>query len=185
LIPFIEDCFAFVYSAEAVFNAYKRRKEVEAAKTEKRKEDILAGKLVETGKGDATTQSPTNNRQNKATEPKTSSTSASRSCLNESIVWSHFHGGPGAKEKWFWDNTTTPASKRSICVLCDKTILATSTTNLRAHLQAKHTDLNLKELRTDESLEVGKIATLATLKEDYGVVENFQGLLRLVSTSRL
>ena len=175
LIPFIEDCFAFVSAAVAVFNAYKRKKEVEAAETEKRKEDILAGKLVETGKGDSTTQSPTSSRQNKAAKPKKSSASASRSRQNESIVWSHFHGGPGAKEKWFWDNTTTPASKRSICVLCDKTISAASTTNLRAHLQAKHTDLVLKELRADETLEVGKIATLATLKEDFGAVEKFSG----------
>ena len=175
MIPFIDDCFAFVYSAEAVFNAYKRKKEVEAAETEKRKEDILAGKLVETGKGDSTSQSPTRSARvvAKAAKPKTSSASASRSRQNESIVWSHFHGGPGAKEKWFWDNTTTPASKRSICVLCDKTVSAASTTNLRAHLQAKHTDLVLRELRADESLEVGKIATLATLKEDYGAVEKF------------
>lgn len=177
MIPFIEDCFAFVYSAEAVFNAYKRKKEVEAAEAKKRKEDILAGKLVETGKGDASTQLPTSSTRDvaKAAEHKTSTSSASRSRQNESIVWSHFHGGPGNPEKWFWDNTTTPASKRSFCVLCDKTVSAASTTNLRAHLQAKHTDLVLKELRADESLEVGKIATLATLKEDYGAVEKFSG----------
>ena len=57
--------------------------------------------------------------------------------------------------------------------MCDKTVLAASTTNLRAHLQSKHTDLVLKELRADDTLEVGKIATLATLKEDFGAVEKF------------
>ena len=65
------------------------------------------------------------------------------------------------------------ASKKSNCVLCGKTVSAATTTNLRAHLQAKHGDLVLKELRANETLEVGKIATLATLKEDYGSVEKY------------
>jgi len=87
---------------------------------------------------------------------------ASRSRQNESIILSHFHGGPHAKEKWLWDNSTAPASKRSIFVICDKTVPMASTTNLRAHLQSKYSDLVLKKLRADETLEVGKIATLAT-----------------------
>ncbi len=75
------------------------------------------------------------------------------------IVWSHFHGGPGNKEKCFKDNT--PASKRSFCVLCDKTVSVARTTNLRAYLQVKHITLVLKELRAARTLEVGKIATLS------------------------
>ncbi len=58
-------------------------------------------------------------------------------------------------------------------MLCDKTVSAASTTNLRAHLQAKQSDLVLKELRADETIEVGKIATLATLKGDFGSVEKY------------
>ncbi len=55
--------------------------------------------------------------------------------------------------------------------LCQRQL---STTSLRAHLQAKHNnDLVLKELRADETSEVGKIATLATPKEDYGSVEKY------------
>ena len=61
----------------------------------------------------------------------------------------------------------------SICELCDKTVSAATTTNLRAHLQAKHGDLVLKELRANEILEVGKIATFATVKEDYSSVEKY------------
>ncbi len=171
----------FLFSAEEVFKAYKEKKVAEAAQIQQRKEEILADKLVETGKGSVLDQTPRRSPRtvSKVAEPKTSIASASRSRQNESIVWSHFHGGPGAKEKWFWDNTTTPASRRSICVLCDKTVSATSTTNLRAHLQSKHTDLVLKELRADETLEVGKIATLDTLKEDFGAIDKFSGSFKV------
>jgi hypothetical protein len=163
-----------------------KKKQDDAEEAEQRRSDILAGKLVETGKtaspGPSTRKSPRNSPL-KATEThvdaekKTASgyVSSSRSRQNESIVWSHFSGGPGAKLKWFWDNTTSPASKRSICLLCNNTVSAASTTNLRQHLQGKHTDLMLKELRADETLEVGKIATLASLKEDFGSVEKYSG----------
>ncbi len=60
-------------------------------------------------------------------------------------------------------------------MLCDNTVSMASTTNLRAQIQAKHSGLVLKELRTDETLEVGKIATLVDLKEDYGLVEKYIG----------
>jgi hypothetical protein len=53
-------------------------------------------------------------------------------------------------------------------VLCNKPVSSASKTNLRARLQAKHNDLVLKELRADETPEVGKILTLATLKANYG-----------------
>ena len=39
-------------------SAYKQKKELEAVEILQRKEDILAGKLVETGKGAAPSQSP-------------------------------------------------------------------------------------------------------------------------------
>ena len=175
--------FVLPCAAEVVFTSYIRKKEEEAQKAAQRREDVLAGKLVETGKAAAPDQSPRRSPRKvpSPTKPNTSVviSSASRSRQNESIVWSHFHGGPGAKHKWFWDNSTVPASKRSICVLCDKTVSAATTTNLRAHLQAKHSDLVLKELRADETLEVGKIATLATLKEDYGSVEKYTGSFKV------
>ncbi len=86
--------------------------------------------------------------------------------------------GQVRKRSGFWDNSTIPASKRSICVLCDKTVSTASTTNLRAHLQAKHRALVLKELRADETLEVGKIAILATLKEDLARLRSIQAHLK-------
>ncbi len=70
-------------------------------------------------------------------------------------------------------------------MLCDKTVSAASTTKLRSHLQAKHIHVVLKELQADETLEVGKIAILATLMEDYGSAEKYTGSLTHVSTRHL
>ncbi len=64
-------------------------------------------------------------------------------------------------------------------MLCDKNVSPTTTTSLRAHLQAKHSYFVLKELRVDETLEVRKIAALATMKEDYGSVERYTGLFQV------
>ena len=50
--------FLFLFAAEAVLSASDQKKEIEAAEILQRKEDILAGKLVETGKGAAPSQSP-------------------------------------------------------------------------------------------------------------------------------
>jgi len=81
--------------AEVVFNGYIRMKEEEAQTVVQRREDVLARKLVETGKVDAPVQSPRRSprKVSTAAEPKTSVVivSASRSHQNESIVWSHFH----------------------------------------------------------------------------------------------
>ncbi len=49
------------------------------------------------------------------TSQKNIANSHHRSRQNASIVWDHFNGGPGNPEKWHWENSTTPASKRSIC----------------------------------------------------------------------
>ncbi len=37
----------------------------------------------------------------------------------------------------------------------------------------------LKDLRVDETLEVGKIATLASLKQNFGSVEKYSGTFKV------
>ena len=59
-------------------------------------------------------------------------------------------------------------------------VSAAITTNLRTHLQSAHKSLVIKELRADESLEVGQHSTLQTLKQDDDVVEKFHGTFKLL-----
>ncbi len=99
----------------------------------------------------------------------------SRTRQNASIVWGHFNGGPGNKEKFYWDNSATPASKRSICSFCNMHVSAASTNNLRTRLQSAHKAVIMKKLKADETLEVGQCATLKSLKKDYGAVEKYAG----------
>ena len=163
-------------AAETKLKDYIHSKEVEAEKAEKRRQDILAGKLVVTGKPEeepAAADPPPI-----APVPKTECAS-NKTRQNASGVWGHFNGGPGNKEKFYWDNSTTPASKRSICSLCNMHVSAASTTNLRTHLQSAHKALVLRELKADETLEVGRHSTLQTLKQDYAAVEKFHGSFKL------
>ena len=159
-------------AAETKLKEYTDKKEVEAEKAEKRREDILSGKLVV----------PCNPVEEPPPAQPPSTTPANRvefgyskTRQNASIVWGHFHGGPGNKEKFYWDRSTTPPSKRSICSLCNMHVSAASTTNLRSHLQSAHKSVVMQELKADETLEVGQCATLKSLKEDYGAVEKFTG----------
>jgi hypothetical protein len=171
-------------AAELKLQQYIESKEEEARKSEKRREDILAGKLVVTGKSseEPVAVEPTTVAipPTAPTAPTTSTThkaqnQSNRSRQNASIVWDHFNGGPGNKEKWYWDNSTTPASKRSICSICNTHVSASSTTNLRTHMQSAHKDYVIKELKANETLEVGKCVTLKSLKEDFGAVEKYSG----------
>ena len=50
--------FVLPCATEVVFTSYIRKKEEETQKAPKRREDVLAGKLVETGKDAAPIQSP-------------------------------------------------------------------------------------------------------------------------------
>ena len=163
--------------AEEKLKEYIHSREVEAEKAERRRQDILAGKLVVTGKP---AEEPAPVEPPSTVPAKKTECAFSKTRQNASGVWGHFHGGPGNKEKFYWDNTTTPASKRSICSLCNMHVSAASTTNLRTHLQSAHKALVIKELRADESLEVGQHSTLQTLKQDYAAVEKFHGTFKLL-----
>ncbi len=88
-------------------------------------------------------------------------------------MWGHFNSGPGNKEKFYWDNSTTPISKRSICSLCNMHGSDASTTNLQIHLQSTHKAAIMKELKADKTLKVGQCATLKSSKKDYGAVEKY------------
>ena len=68
----------------------------------------------------------------------------------------------------------TPAAKRATCLLCQKTVSASSTTNLRSHLTASHKNILMKDLRADEPMDPGSYVTLKSLKEDFGSVEKFK-----------
>lgn len=141
-------------------NAYLQKKQEKLEADEQYKADALAGKLVETGKPDNVDDPPAKFKKVKAT--------CARTRVNESPYKNHFGS-------WFWDNSTTPASKRAVCLHCQKTVSASSTSNLKSHLLASHKTLLVKEMRADETLGPGNITTLQSLKEDYGAVEKYQG----------
>ena len=92
-------------------------------KEETRREYILAGKLIVTGKSyelPATIEpssAPSTLIAPFAPTCQKPVSHSDRSRLDASIVWDHFNGGPGNSEKWYLDNSTTSTSKRSICSL--------------------------------------------------------------------
>ena len=45
---------------------------------------------------------------------------------------------------------------------------------MRSHLTTRHKDLLIKELRADEALDPGNMATLKSMKKDYGAVDKFK-----------
>ncbi len=59
-------------------------------------------------------------------------------------------------------------------------VSSASTTNLHTHMQSAHKALVIKDLKADETLEVGHHSTLQTLKQDYIVVEKFHGTFKLL-----
>ena len=79
------------------------------AAAEKRKQHVLAGNLVETGKAQNTETIEKDN--NPGIQVKAESKGEGRLRVNES-PWRHHFG------KWFWDNGVTPAAKRADCLLC-------------------------------------------------------------------
>jgi len=131
----------FGTAADLKLQEYIKLKEEEATKAGKRREDILAGKLGVTSKYyelPAAIEPPT--APTAPTAPIASTcqrpdSQSHRSRQNASNGWDHFNGGPGNPEKWYWDNSTTPASKRSNCNLCNVHVTASSTTNLRTHMK--------------------------------------------------
>ena len=78
--------------AEEKLKEYMNSEEVEAGKAEKRREDILAGKLVVTGK--PAEESAPAEHLSIVFAHKTEGT-FSRTRQNASGVWGHFNGGPG------------------------------------------------------------------------------------------
>ena len=94
--------------AEEKLKEYIHSREVEAEKAEKRRQDILAGKLVVTRKP---AEEPAPVEPPSTVLAKKTECVFSRTRQNASGVWGHFYDGTGNKEKFYWDNTTTPASK--------------------------------------------------------------------------
>ncbi len=102
-------------AAELKLAEYIKKKEEEAAKAEKRKADILSGKLVITGKSSGSTATiapidlnePVALTASTAPTPPTAPTSqknntnSHRSRHNANIVWEHFNGGHGNPKKWY------------------------------------------------------------------------------------
>ncbi len=71
------------------------------------------------------------------------------------------------------DNTTTPDAKRSTCLHCGEIVLASNTSNFRAHLVARHKHFLVKESRADKIENSSNMSTLKSLKEYFGTVEKF------------
>ena len=88
--------------AKFKFEEYVRLKEVKAEKAEKRREDLLAGKLVVSCKpSDDPNDVSELAKPTRATGLAVKSVSfGSRSRHNASIVWEYFNGGPRNPEKW-------------------------------------------------------------------------------------
>ena len=59
-------------------------------------------------------------------------------------------------------------------VFSQKTVSASSTTNLRSQLTATHKNVLIKEMRADETMEPCNATTLKSLKDDYGAVEKYK-----------
>ncbi len=74
----------------------------------------------------------------------------------------------------------TSAAKRATCLLCQKIVSASSTTNLHSHLTAAHKKVLNKDLRADEAMDTGSYVTLKSLKEDFGSVEKYKDAFKRV-----
>ena len=124
---------------------YLDKKQAELATAEKKKHDILAGNLVETGMA-KTSAAAKDISNGKAANDKVIKAEESRHRINES-PWRHHFG------KWLWDNSVSPAAKRATCLRCQKIVSKSSTTNLRSHLYDAHKNVIIKYLRVDESMD--------------------------------
>ena len=60
------------------------------------------------------------------------------------------------------------------CLLCQKTISASSTTSLRSHLTVAHKNVLIENMCADEALDPGSYVTLKSLMEDFGSVEKYK-----------
>ena len=119
-------------NAKSILDKYLENKAAMFAAEEQRKKDILSGALVATGKPD-----------NPTTNTAVVKGKRSRARSNSSPYSVHF-------TDWYWDNTCTPAAKRSACKYCGELASASSTTNFRSHLVNRHKELLIEELRVDE-----------------------------------
>ena len=149
-----------------ILKFYLVKKQAELVAAENRKYDMLAVILVETGMAESS-EVDEENIDGKVADDKHAKAENSRQRVNESPCRHHFG-------KWFWDNSVPPAAKRATCLLCRKTVSASSTTNLRSHLTAAHKNALIKDLRADEPMDPRSYVTLKSLKEDFGSVEKFK-----------
>ncbi len=140
--------------AKCILDKYLADKAAIFAFDEQRKKDIMSGVLVITRK-------PNEVDDNVAGTPNGR---RSRSRSNSSPYTVHF-------SEWYWDNIVTPTAKRSACLRCGEVVSASSTSNFRAHLVARHKQLLVKELRADKVQNSSNISTLKSLKEDLDKVE--------------
>ena len=145
-------------NAKSILDKYLADKAAIFAADEQRKKDILSGVLVNTGKPSEVEEIVAGTAKGRR----------SRSRSNSSPYTVHF-------SEWYWDNTVTPAAKRSACLHCGEAVSASSTSNFRAHLVARHKQLLVKELRADEVQNPSNMSTLKSLKEDFGKVDKYTG----------
>ncbi len=88
-------------AVEAKLKDYIHLKEVEVEKSEKRREDIIAGKLVVFCKP---VEGPPIEEPPSIVPVLKVECGFPRTRQNASIVWGRFDGGPDNKETFYWDN---------------------------------------------------------------------------------
>lgn len=177
-------------NATTILNAYLAKLIEDKKRAEARKAALLAGELVETGASDPARADGASGSGASGTggagpsgaggsgvpagDTAPGTVAANKNAkdrLNASTVWQYYG-------KWFWDNSSTPARKVASCTLCDRKISAASTTNLKAHLMAKHAKQMVHDLQV-AAADVGNddLADLIKGATDFkqGKVDRFTG----------
>ena len=153
-------------------------------KEEARKAAILSGELVETGASSGSNVATCSGSGRAAAGYSAGDVDGGtvpankekyvKDRMNASTVWNYYG-------KWVWDNTTTPARKVAPCTLCDRKISASSTTNLKAHLTAKHSKKLIEDLQMAAADDHGNddlgdlMKDAAPLNTKQGKVDKFTG----------
>ena len=155
-----------------IFTSRKRKQIKQQQKDQRLKEILKGNRALESGQPSTVSVNTyalnaytvSSNGKRPRPTPAAGTMGSVRSRVNESPFKSHFYDP-------FWDTTVVPAAKRALCNHCNKTVSAASSMNIRSHLAAKHNDVIVKELATDESLDRSNMQTMKTLKADFNSVE--------------
>ena len=134
--------------AKKILAEYLAAKEAADDAAKKKKEAMLAGELVETGAEEAAAAAAADPSIEGFNNEQDNKKKVNR--LNGSAVW-HYYGA------WYWDNKSSPARKVADCKLCGKSVSASSTSNLKAHLASSHAKKMVTDLASDEAVGLAEV----------------------------